>query len=235
MNYTNYSSFFGSRDVFACTSHNDFDYSLNKNKKLFLKNLKLNISNIAVPVQTHSNNIRVVNANSTYNNTDGLVNYGSNKILTLLTADCVPIFIYDKIKKNTSLIHAGWRGLSMGIFFKAMHILFIANNNIKDFKFVIGPSIKKCCYEVDNKVYTEFGKKFYELKNNGKAMLDLQSVLLNQILSFGVSASSVLIDSDCTKCSYEKFFSFRREKEKSGRMLSIFNLMSKWNYLNHLF
>ena len=52
-----------------------------------------------MPVQTHSNNVRVVNVNCTYTNTDGLVNYGSNKILTLLTADCIPLFIYDKIKK----------------------------------------------------------------------------------------------------------------------------------------
>ena len=227
MNYTNYSSFFGSGDVFACTSHNDLDYSINKNKKSFIKNLKLNLSNIAVPLQTHSNNVRVVNVNSTYTNTDGLVNYGSNKILTLLTADCVPIFIYDKIKKNISLIHSGWRGLSAGIFFNAMDILLKANNNIKDFKFVIGPSIKKCCYEVDIKVYSKFDEKFYELKNDGKAMLDLQSVLLNQILSYGFFIRNVLIDSECTKCSYKKFFSYRREKEKSGRMLSIFNLMSK--------
>ena len=227
MNYTNYSSFFGSGDVFACTSHNDLDYSINKNKKSFIKNLKLNNSNIAVPVQTHSNNVRVVNANSTYSNTDGLVNHGSNKILTLLTADCIPIFIYDKINKNISLIHSGWRGLSAGIFFNAMDILFKANNNIKDFKFVIGPSIKKCCYEVDIKVYSKFDEKFYELKNDGKAMLDLQSVLLNQILSYGFFTRNVLIDSECTKCTYKKFFSYRREKEKSGRMLSIFNLMSK--------
>ena len=65
------------------------------------------------------------------------------------------------------------------------------------------------------------------IKNDGKAMLDLQSVLLNQILSYGVFISNVLIDSECTKCSYKKFFSYRREKEKSGRMLSIFNLMLK--------
>ena len=180
-----------------------------------------------MPVQTHSNNVRVVNVNSTYTNTDGLVNYGSSKILTLLTADCIPIFIYDKIKKNISLIHSGWRGLSTGIFFNAMHILFKANDNINDFKFVIGPSIKKCCYEVDIKVYSKFDEKFYELKDDGKAMLDLQSVLLNQILSYGFFISNVLIDSECTKCSYKKFFSYRREKEKSGRMLSIFNLMTK--------
>ena len=227
MNYTNYSSFFGSRDVFACTSHNDFDYSINKNKKSFIENLKLNHSNIAVPVQTHSNNIKIVNANKTYSNTDGLINYGSNKILTLLTADCVPLFIYDKIKKNISLIHSGWRGLSTGIFFNAMDILLKANNNIKDFKFVIGPSIKKCCYEVDIKVYSIFDKKFYELKDDGKAMLDLQNVLLNQMLSYGVFINNVLIDSECTKCNYNKFFSYRREKEKSGRMLSVINLMLK--------
>ena len=227
MKYTNYSSFFDSGNVFACTSHNDFDYSINKNKKSFIKNLKLNYGNIAIPFQTHSNNIKVVNENSTYNNTDGLVSYGSKKILTLLTADCVPIFIYDKIKKNISLIHSGWRGLSSGIFFNAMDMLIKANNNIKDFKFVMGPSIKKCCYEVDIKVYSKFDKKFYELKNDGKAMLDLQSILLNQILSYGVSSSNVLIDSECTKCSCKKFFSYRREKEKSGRMLSIFNLISK--------
>ena len=227
MNYTNYSSFFGSREVFACTSHNDFDYSINKNKKLFIKNLKLNYSNIVVPVQTHSNIVKVVSAKRVYNNTDGLINYDSNKILTLLTADCIPIFIYDKINKNLSLIHSGWRGLSSGIFFKAMDILIKANNNIKHFKFVMGPSIKKCCYEVDTKVYSKFDKKFYELKKNGRAMLDLQGILLNQILSYGVFSSNVLIDSECTKCSYKKFFSFRREREKSGRMLSIFNLMLK--------
>ena len=227
MNYTNYSSFFGTKDIFACTSHNDLDYSIDKNKKSFLKNLKLNPSNIAVPVQTHSNNIRVVNSNSTYINTDGLVNYGSRKILTLLTADCVPIFIYDKIKKNISLIHSGWRGLSKGIFFNAMDILCKANNNIKDYKFVMGPSIKKCCYEVDKKVFSKFDKNFYEQKNDGKAMLDLQSVLLDQILSYNVFASNILIDPECTKCTHKKFFSYRREKEKSGRMLSIFNLMLK--------
>ena len=41
-----------------------------------------------MPVQTHSNNVRVVNVNSTYNNTDGLVNYGSNKIDALVTLCC---------------------------------------------------------------------------------------------------------------------------------------------------
>tara|TARA_Y100001935_G_scaffold104498_2_gene86727 strand:+ start:2998 stop:3681 length:684 start_codon:yes stop_codon:yes gene_type:complete len=227
LKYTNYSSFFGSVDVFACTSHNDLDYSINKNKKSFIKSLNLNHSDIAVPIQTHSNNLRVVNEDSTYSNTDGLINYGSNKILTLLTADCIPLFIYDKIKKNISLIHSGWRGLYTGIFFNAVDILFKVNNNIKDFKFVIGPSIKKCCYEVDIKVYSKFDKKFYTLKNDGKAMLDLQSILLNQILSYGFFIRNVLIDPECTKCSYKKFFSYRREKEKSGRMLSIFNLMSK--------
>ena len=53
-------------------------------------------------------------------------------------------------------------------------------------------------------------------------MLDLQSVLLNQILSYGVSRSNIFIDSQCTKCTYKKFFSYRREKENSGRMLVLF-------------
>ena len=105
------------------------------------------INNFAIPIQIHSTNIQFVTKVGKYNNIDGLICSKKYKIpLSIQTADCVPIYIFDFKTEYYGIFHSGWRGTKNKIISKALNIF------INDFKsipgnilIVIGPHIQKCC------------------------------------------------------------------------------------------
>ncbi len=79
---------------------------------------------------------------------DGLVSASSRDVLTVTVADCMPIFLFDREKKIFSLVHSGWKGTGI-----AAHAvgLMKAKYRCEPAKItaVMGPSIRSCCYRVD--------------------------------------------------------------------------------------
>ena len=90
---------------------------------------------------------------------DFLITNKPSCAIGILTADCLPIVIYDSNKKIVSVIHAGWRSSVAGITDKVIKLMkkrFCSNT--KDFFVYFGPSAKKCCYEVDSNFYKNLHK-----------------------------------------------------------------------------
>ena len=138
--------------------------------------------------QTHSDNIQVIKEkNKTWlsdikehaiEDCDALITDQKNIMLTVLTADCVPILLFDPVQHVVAVVHAGWKGTEQQIALKTvkkMQELF--NSEPKDILAGIAPSIGKCCYEVDWNVAQHFKevKDAYDEKDE-KYMLDLSLI-----------------------------------------------------------
>ena len=220
MNFTDYSSHFGKDRFMACISHNDYNYKQLDKRKLFLSNLSLNVDNLVIPDQIHSKNVSIINRSGVYEDVDGLISTNKTYVLSILIADCVPLFLLCTRTNCSALIHSGWRGAEK-------NIASIAINNLKslgvrsfDIKAVIGPCIKQCCFQVDRDVAEKFNTNYSINSKNSKFMLDLSNVVYDQLIDCGVSKDSILLDANCTFCN-KSYFSFRREGDSAGRMVAL--------------
>lgn len=160
---------------------------------------------------------------------DGLLTQEKGLILGIETADCLPIFLLDSKNKVVSLVHAGWRGTEKKIIQKAIYLFkknfsssseeFSSENfSPKNLWISFGPGIRSCCYEVSSKFSTKF--RFVSLRE-GRYFLDLFRENYEQALELGIPSEQILEQSGlCTSCHLGYFFSFRREQEKAGRMIS---------------
>ena len=81
--------------------------------------------------------------------------------LGVVTADCVPIIVYDFKNKIIGCIHAGWKGAFSGIVENTIKKIKKLNSNNKIYASV-GPCIGKKSYEVDTKFYKKFVSKSWK-------------------------------------------------------------------------
>ena len=135
-------------------------------------------------------------------------------------ADCIPIFLFDKRNHYFGLVHAGWRGVALGIVENTIKKFLQFNSIIKDIKILLGPSIRQCCFEVGPEVGKKFENKFLTNGKKDKLQLDLQRVVINKFITGGISKKNIKDLKECTHCS-EKYYSYRRDGEKTGRMIAM--------------
>ena len=75
----------------------------------------LNPKNLIYINQIHSSKVIKANFPGNYDDADGIINEGGNLVCSIKVADCLPIFFINNNSKTIGLVHAGWRGLSLGI------------------------------------------------------------------------------------------------------------------------
>jgi len=86
---------------------------------------------------------------------DGLMTSTPGVLLTVLTADCLPLLFCRRDGKRIAVLHAGWRGLLAGIIERFADLL-AQDDDPGQWVVAIGPAAGACCYEVDEKLVTEF-------------------------------------------------------------------------------
>ena len=141
--------------------------------------------------------------------TDGLITRSPGLTLRVFTADCVPVFLMDPVRRAMGLVHAGWRGVRAGIVAKAIKELGRCyQTRPADVHVAFGPHIGKCCFEVGPDV----AGFFKEIRGavSGR-MLDLSAVLRAQLIDAGVSGRHVTTAPGCTACD-PTYFSYRRDQ-----------------------
>lgn len=206
-----------------------------KNRERLASALRIPLDNFTIAKQMHSGKVKIISEQlrgkgsidhrKAINATDAMVTNVSNIALMVLLADCVPILLFDPIKKVIGVAHAGWRGT----------IRLVAQNTVRIFKekfgsspidiiVGIGPSIGPCCYEVGPEVVTKIEKTFYTKESyinngssNGKAYFNLWEVNKKQLTQIGVPEENIEIAEVCTCCNSDLFFSERHQKEPTGR------------------
>jgi YfiH family protein len=213
--------------------NNSLALHTNENPKDILINrqtldLSSNPLEYIVASQIHSNTIEIIEQSNSHGwseassiECDGLITNQKNLVLTILTADCVPVLLYDKKLEVIGAVHAGWKGTQLQITAKAVDTMkkhFGSNPN--DIHAYIAPSIGQCCYEVGEDVAKYFSKDDYIQKGN-KFMLDLPSINHKQLLAMELPFKNIQLSNICTACEVDSFFSYRKECGCSGRFMSM--------------
>jgi YfiH family protein len=187
--------------------------------------------------QTHSDHIKVIKQQESkgwesledaIEDCDALITDIEDVVLSILTADCVPILLYDKNKKVVAAIHAGWKGTQAQIVAKTLQKMTeVFSSNPKDILAGIAPSIGSCCYYVGEDVAGHFFETPDAFKKQDeKYMLNLPYLNQQQLVSAGVEEANIEMSNICTACEVERFFSYRKEKGCSGRFMSMIGLTS---------
>lgn len=157
---------------------------------------------------------------------DALVTNHPGTIIGVRTADCVPILLADVKHRAVASVHAGWRGSAEQIVTRAvseMHSRFETRPG--DLYAAIGPSIRKCCYEVGPEVARQFSPWFPALASiNGSSKLDLPEANRRQLIEAGLSETRIFSEAPCTFCTPGAFHSYRRDGERAGRMVSAISI-----------
>lgn len=154
---------------------------------------------------------------------DAMVTDLPGVVLTILTADCVPILLYDPIHQAIGAVHAGWRGTQQEISRKTIETMSrLYGTRAADLIVGIGPAIGGCCYEVGEEVadhFTDYPEALSQ-KGNGKYLLDTKQVNAQQLIDLGIPEAQIEISPVCTMCEHERFFSYRAERGTAGRFMS---------------
>jgi len=158
---------------------------------------------------------------------DALVTDQPGVLLTVRTADCVPVLIHDPVRKIVAAVHAGWRGAVAGIVSKTLAAMAQRFGSQPASLCVgIGPSAGSCCYEVDEPVLGRLRDSYpgwrslVQETGSGTAKLNLRGLVRGQAQSAGVREDAIHSVSLCTICHPDLFHSYRREGVVRGTMVS---------------
>ena len=209
----------------------DSKKNVRSNLKIVCKKISCSSRKLILLNQIHSNKFYFVDKNFKFKKKlkgDALITNVRNIAIGVLTADCVPIMIYDQNLKIISIIHAGWKGVHIGIIKKVVKFLIKNGSNTKDIIAVIGPCISQKNYEIQKDFKDKFlnkdkqSKIFFKFIKN-KTYFSLNNYVYYQLKKLGIKNLEI-INKD-TFDSKNNFFSARRSicnKENDyGRNISI--------------
>ncbi|MBI4823116.1 MAG: peptidoglycan editing factor PgeF [Nitrospirae bacterium] len=176
--------------------------------------------NIYFPKQLHTGKVIELKMDMTPQVADAVITGRKDVLIGIQTADCVPILIYSRDSNLIAAVHAGWRGTVKGILKKTLRKMLNSSKS-DNILMAIGPAIRGCCYKVGldvlQAVIKETGKGDYYTQRNGANRLDLSYANMYQAMSMGISKENIWMSDECTYCSSERFYSYRKTKGTTGR------------------
>lgn len=208
---------------------------INKMQKEILiaqKKIKLNKSKLKIINQIHSNKVIMINKRNFSNNfyADGMITKDKNISLAILTADCCPIFIFDKDSSFICCLHSGWKGCYLNIIKVALNKIKKIQSDLSKIYAVIGPCLHQTNFETDNTFKKKFISKnpfykkfFIDIKDGQKSLFDMKELIKYQ-LKINKIKNIEDLDID-TYINTKIFYSHRRSTHDNtlptGRMVNI--------------
>jgi len=200
------------------------------NQKAMLGAVRVPPSRVVSGVQVHGAHVALVNdgdAGTVLPTTDALITRTPDLYLSLRFADCVPIILCDPEVGAVGMVHAGWRGSSLGIVRRAVEAMVEAYDcAARRIIAGIGPSIGRCCYEVGPEVVTALSRAtpspssaWVRVDAEGSHFVDLGRANRLQLLSVGVE--HIEIADMCTACRQDEFYSHRGSGGTTGRFAAM--------------
>ncbi|GJQ61766.1 MAG: laccase domain protein [Melioribacteraceae bacterium] len=196
----------------------DAEENVIANRNAFFEALGSDYKNAATQYQVHGTGISIVERPGYYGENDAMITNKSNVILTVTSADCVPVLIYDPVIKVIAAVHSGWRGTAKRIVEQVIIELKRSyGSSLQDILVYLGPSISQKNYEVGPEVAEQFENKYLLPKGN-KYLLDVPACNRDIILACGVKPENLDVS---PLCSYEddSLHSYRRDGKTSGRAM----------------
>lgn len=169
---------------------------------------------------------------STRLSADAIVTAAVGVPLSILTADCVPILFYDPVRRVIGAAHSGWRGTVGHIVTRVIESMRRDfGSQIHHIKIAIGPSIRRCCYEVDSAVADQARAQFSGLavtprfNRPGKYLFSMQDAIRMDLAAMGIADTQIEDTGLCTACRTHHLYSHRYEQGNTGRQMAIISLV----------
>ena len=182
--------------------------------------------------QVHSGDVKIIDSESVKNGilsefpqTDATVTALPGICLMVMVADCVPVLLFDPVKRISAVIHAGWRGTVKHITSNTIRVMIDHFGcNPADIIAGIGPSIGPCCYEVGEEVRTVVEQSFGTTQGylvtktkSTKPHFDLWYANHKQLTDSGVKPGNIETSDLCTMDNPDIFYSSRTSGGITGR------------------
>lgn len=208
------------------------------NRKKLANKISFPLKNWVLGEQVHGTKIKVVNQEDSGKGTtrledaikdvDGLITNKKGVLCCAFFADCVPLYFYDPVTKYIGLAHAGWKGTVNRMAEKMVEEFIQIGADPKNISVIIGPSISKQYYEVDErvirKISSEHIEKTVDRAGENRFFLDLKQLNAEILLQSGILRHNIDITNYCTFRDKDLFFSYRRDRGKTGRMLAFIGI-----------
>ncbi len=151
---------------------------------------------------------------------DALISDEPGRLLTVRTADCVPILLADPERRAVAAVHAGWRGVVAGVLPQAVaRLRELFHTQPEDLIVAIGPCIRAHAFEVGAEVAAQFQELFPERGDlDQRTHIDLAEACRRQLAATGAAMEHVFDCECCTVTDAALWHSFRRDKDAAGRM-----------------
>jgi hypothetical protein len=182
---------------------------------------------LATAKQIHSDQVLLATEPGHLGAGDAIICERPGVTVAVRTADCLPILIVDPRTRAVAAVHAGWRGAVAEIASKAVEAMKLEfGSRPEDLEIAIGPGIGACCFEVGPEVSAQF-RAFYPERSDldGRAKVDLAETVIRQLGRNGVTRSQIDTLGLCCRCMPELFESYRRDRERAGRMAAAIGVL----------
>lgn len=205
-----------------------------KNYKILADAVGFGLSDTVFTHQTHTDIVRKVDAGNAGQGLffpvepecDALVTNTPGLALTVFTADCTPILLWDRVTGAVGAVHAGWRGTVAGIAAKTVEAMqHHFGSDPANIVAAIGPNIGKCCFETGEDVPRALreclgadGEAFIQTKGE-KYLVDLKGA--NAKILYRAGVGLVEQSRECTACRTDRFWSHRKVGQARGSMANI--------------
>jgi len=210
----------------------DESEKVEENRQKLCEKMNISLNKTMFMQLIHGDTVREVKYSDLHENdyhlnifpeTDALITNEKGICLFVLTADCVPLIMYEPDSHAIAVIHAGWKGTVKKLAQKtALKMQELYGSNLANMRVGIAPAAGSCCYEIGAEVEAQFlsafpNEKEVVLAREGKKYLDLAEANRIQLLEIGLQKENIEMSGICTICQHETFFSYRKEGGKTGR------------------
>ena len=209
----------------------DKEQHVKENRNSLAEALAIQPKYLLFPDQCHTRNVYEVKCNSKTEDllsTDALITNCRNICISVLTADCVPILLFDPVMHAVGIVHSGWKGTVSRIAARTIEkMVKIYGSKPQNVLVCIGPSISQKHYEVGSEVARQFEFWFADtpsifIRNpaTGKTHINLWEANIQLLLRQGILKRNIEISDICTYENSSLFFSARRDGYHCGRFAS---------------
>ena len=190
--------------------------------------------------QTHTANIRTVTAEDAgkgllrprdYTDVDALITNVPGLPLTVFSADCGTVLLYDPVHQAIGAVHAGWRGCAAGIVEKTVAAMGAAyGSRPAELLAALGPCIGPCCFETDGDVPEAMRAALGAIANayitvkGPKFHVDLAGLNRQWLLRVGLLPERIEVSGICTACRPDLFWSHRKMGDQRGVQVAVISL-----------
>lgn len=219
-------------------SRGDDTENVKKNYEIAGDALGMDLSDMVAFRQVHENNIYIatkkdkgIGFSENRSEYDGIITAEENLPIATFHADCVPVFLFDPVRRVVGVVHAGWRGTVKRVVVNAIDKMTSDFGcSPADILAGIGPCIRDCCYEVGNEVIekarglTEIDISDCVSVKNNKYHIDIAEINRKLLIHFGLLPENITLCNQCTCCNDEIFWSHRKTNGIRGCMAAIIML-----------